>query len=191
MAAPIVAPASPLADDVILLRPWEQADLPAIVEACDEPTLSRWLPAMPYPYTEADGRAYLSRVLEGFATGTSAALAIRDARSDAVLGGIGLRIDGDGRAELGYWVRRDARGRGVATRAVRLVSGWALVSLGFRRLQLHADVENLASQRVAERAGFTREGVSRAWIEMRGEARDHVVYSLLPGELAAGAAPAG
>jgi len=73
-----------------------------------------------------------------------------------------------------------ARGRGIASRALRLVSAWALDELGVGRLQLHADVENVPSQRVAERAGYVREGVVRGWIEMRGERRDHLVYSLLP-----------
>jgi [ribosomal protein S5]-alanine N-acetyltransferase len=82
------------------------------------------------------------------------------------------------RAEVGYWVRADARGRGIGSRALVLVSDWAFVH-GYRRLQLHADVDNVASQRVAEKAGYRREGVLRAWIELNGVPRDHVMYSLL------------
>jgi RimJ/RimL family protein N-acetyltransferase len=77
---------------------------------------------------------------------------------------------------VGYWVRADARGRGIGSRALALAAEWGFAH-GYRRLQLHADVENLASQRVAEKAGFRREGVLRAWIEQNGVPRDHVMYS--------------
>jgi len=102
--------------------------------------------------------------------------------SGELFGGIGLRSEGDGRVEVGYWVRREERGRKVASRALRLISAWALDGLGVARVQLHADVENVPSQRVAENAGFTREGVLRSWLEHRGERRDHVLYSLLATE---------
>jgi [ribosomal protein S5]-alanine N-acetyltransferase len=90
-----------------------------------------------------------------------------------------MRSEGDGRFEVGYWVRRERRRRGIASRALRLISAWALGDLGAARVQLHTDVENVPSQRVAENAGYTREGVLRSWLEHRGERRDHVLYSLL------------
>ena len=73
------------------------------------------------------------------------------------------------------------RGRGVATRALRLLSDWALSpdGLGLARVQLTTDVDNPASQRVAERAGFEREGVLRAYVEHQGARRDMVVWSRL------------
>ena len=85
-------------------------------------------------------------------------------------------------AEAGYWLRREARGQGAATTAVRLVSGWAFTKLGIRRLNLLTAPENAASQRVAERAGFTREGLLRAWLPTSGGRRVSVMYSLLPGD---------
>jgi ribosomal-protein-alanine N-acetyltransferase len=66
---------------------------------------------------------------------------------------------------------------------LRLMTRWVAENTGAGRLQLHADVENIASQRVAEKAGFIREGVQRSWIDIRGERRDMVSYSLLPDEL--------
>jgi RimJ/RimL family protein N-acetyltransferase len=91
------------------------------------------------------------------------------------------RVAGDpGLAEVGYWLCREARGRGAATTAVRLVAGWAFRELGVGRLNLQTAPENLASQRVAERAGFTREGVLRAWLPTADGRRDSVMFSLLP-----------
>ena len=85
---------------------------------------------------------------------------------------------------IGYWVARHARGRGVATRALRTLCRWALTELGLQRLELVTDPENRASHRVAENVGFRREGVLRSHLEHRdGRRRDSVMFSLLPGEL--------
>ena len=78
---------------------------------------------------------------------------------------------------------RRTRGRGVATHAVRLIADWAFRDLQVARLDLNCGPDNLASQRVAERCGFTREGVLRSHIPFKGTRRDTVVFSLLPGDL--------
>ena len=104
-----------------------------------------------------------------------------------VAGSIGVRLGDPAQAvaEIGYWVARDARGRGFATRALRLLAGWLLDEMALARLQLQADLRNEASQRVAEKVGFTREGVLRSsrFNVRRGERVDVVLFSLLPGEL--------
>ena len=92
----------------------------------------------------------------------------------------------EGCAEVGYWVGADARGRGVATAATRLAGHWAFEAVPeLARLQLRAAVENVASNRVAEKAGFTREGVLRAQrYNPRLDKRvDFVMWSLLREEL--------
>jgi RimJ/RimL family protein N-acetyltransferase len=102
------------------------------------------------------------------------------------VGSIELRVIDHEHAigELGYWAAPEARGRGLTTRAVRLVSHWAIAELGAQRLQIRADVENVPSCRVAERAGFSFEGVLRSsGLNSRlGRRIDYAVYSLLPGE---------
>jgi [ribosomal protein S5]-alanine N-acetyltransferase len=83
-------------------------------------------------------------------------------------------------------VAEEARGRGVATAATRLAAEWAFeADPALARLQLRADVENVASNRVAEKAGFTREGVLRAqrFNARLGRRTDFVMWSLLRGEL--------
>jgi RimJ/RimL family protein N-acetyltransferase len=88
-------------------------------------------------------------------------------------------------AEIGYWLRADARGRGVTTAAVRLIVAWALAA-GAARVQLRAAVGNDASRRVAEKAGFQLDGVLRSayWNPRLDRRVDWAMYSLLPGELA-------
>jgi RimJ/RimL family protein N-acetyltransferase len=88
------------------------------------------------------------------------------------------------RGRIGYWIAAPARGHGVCTRALRVLSRWALDELGLRRLDLITDPDNVASQRVAEKVGFQREGVMRSHLlHPDGRLRDSVMFSLLPGEL--------
>ena len=162
-----------LSDDELVLRPWRTDDLDALVVAIDDPEIGRWMPMIPHPYSAEAGAAYLAR-----SAGREGRFAIVGAGDRKLLGGISLVPRHWGRAEIGYWIRADERGRGLATRALVLVSRWGL-QRGFRRLQLHADVENPASHRVAEKAGFSREGVLRGWIEHDGRERDHILFALL------------
>jgi RimJ/RimL family protein N-acetyltransferase len=112
--------------------------------------------------------------------------ALTEPGDQAVLLGAGslehVRLD-QGCAALGYWLAAGARGRGVATHAVRLLAQWAFTELGLARLELTCGPDNAASQRVAERCGFVREGLLRSYVPFKGERRDSVIYSLLPGEL--------
>ena len=89
------------------------------------------------------------------------------------------------RATFGYWVVREARGRGVAKRALRLLSRWALNEHGLARVQLIVEPENVASIRVAENAGFQREALLRSYIELHGRRRDVYLYALFADDVAA------
>lgn len=164
-----------LEDDAVLLRPFEREDVPAIVAACQDAEIPRWT-SVPSPYSEADALAWLESTEE-------TTFAVVDPSSGELLGSIGVRFLGDGIAEVGYWVKREARGRGAATRALRLVAGWAFEDGNLARFQLRAEPDNVASQRVAEKAGFLREGVLRAALAVKGDRRDVVMYSLVRGDL--------
>ena len=137
------------------------------------------------PYTEQDARGYIAGAAQAWRDGSGALFAVTDARTAALLGSIGVRfVAGDQTAEVGYWTRAEARGRGATTRALVLASRWALDLPEVERLQLRAAPENVASQRVAEKAGFVREGVLRsAHFSPRQNRRlDWVMYSLLPSD---------
>jgi RimJ/RimL family protein N-acetyltransferase len=181
MAEPAAIVVPPLTDGVVALRPWRDDDVPWIVDAVQDPEIPRFT-GVP-PGQTADGvRRWLARVEPE----REAALAIVEAASGALLGSIGLRRTADDPwiAEAGYWVAREARGRGVATRALRLLADWALPALDLARLQLTTHEENVASQRVAEAAGFRREGLLRALREQHGRRVDLLLYSRLPGDAA-------
>jgi RimJ/RimL family protein N-acetyltransferase len=174
-----------LRDELIVLRPAAMEDVEAITAACQDPEIPRFT-RVPSPYGREQGIEYVRGVDRGWVDGTHASLSIRDATHDTLIGSVSVMgLDQKpGNGEIGYWVAKEARGRGVATRAVRLVSRWAVVELGLQRLELMTDVDNLSSQGVAERAGFTREGILRSY-ETHGCGRiDVVMFSLVPADLA-------
>jgi RimJ/RimL family protein N-acetyltransferase len=172
-----------LRDDEIVLREWRMEDAPAIERACQDPEIAHWIPFVPRPYTRADAEEYLAACLQS--DGERFPFAIVDPDTDELLGSIDMGVNAHGyRGHIGYWVARDARGRGVCTRALRLLARWALDELRLERLELITDPDNEASQRVAEKVGFRREGVLRAHLKHPdGRLRDSVMFSLLPGEL--------
>ena len=176
----IPLPDPPLDDGVVALRRLDWADAPTIVAACSDPEIPRWT-ELPSPYTDRDAHEYLVRIEPDRRAGRALGFGIAGFGDDAILGSCGLtRFDWTERkTEIGYWVAREARGQAVATRATRLLSRWALESLGMERVELLAQPENMASRRVAEKAGFTREGLLRHY-RRRGDDRiDFVMFSLL------------
>ena len=105
-------------------------------------------------------------------------------REGQLLGGTGLhRMDWAARSfEIGYWRRTGHAHRGVITEVVRALSRMAFDALAARRVEIRMDTNNLASRRVAERAGFTLEGVLRQdSVTPTGEPRDTCVYSRVRG----------
>src|SRR3954454_1787473 len=165
----IPLPDPPLADDVVALRQWRHGDLTDLVDACQDPEIPRWT-AVPSPYGERDAREYLARVEIDRRSGRELGLAIVDAGDGRLLGSCGLaRFDWqDHKVEVGYWIAEAARRRSVGSRATRLLSLWAISSLGMERVELLANPVKEASQRLAERAGFTREGLLRAYRRRKG-----------------------
>jgi RimJ/RimL family protein N-acetyltransferase len=109
-------------------------------------------------------------------------MAICAAADDAFLGAVGIAcLEAEHRrAEAGYWLVPEARGRGLAARALKLLTDWAFgPPLKLVRVGLSIDVGNVASQRTAERAGFAREGVLRSFAEVKGRRWDVAIYSRL------------
>lgn len=186
-AAPrIVLPREPLIDGRTALRAWRDEDAPALAVACQDAEIARWT-RVPSPYTLDDARAYVQLRHETPAAGSGAPFAIVDADDpDRVLGSISLMrfAWGHARGEVGYWLAAGARGAGHATRAVSLICDWGFRNLRLERIDLMAATGNVASQRVAERAGFAREAVLRSYLAGpggRGGRDDVVMFARLAG----------
>lgn len=179
----IALPADPLVDEATALRGWRETDIEPLVEACRDPEIVRWT-RVPERYGETDARAYLLHRYDAIQAGSAAPFAIVSADDDRRLhGSISLmRFDWQHlRAEVGYWLAREARGEGHATRAVGLICRWGFETLGLERIELLAATTNPASQRVAERAHFSREAILRSYMTGKGERHDMVAFALLAG----------
>jgi GNAT acetyltransferase-like protein len=104
----------------LVLRPPRETDLAAVVAACQDPDISRFIPLVPAPYTDEDGRAWLAAVEQAWHDSDERTFAIVDKTSAALLGAVTIRLSEGG--AVGYWLSRPARGRGVMTEAVKAVS---------------------------------------------------------------------
>ena len=173
-------PDPPLADGVIALRCWRASDVAGGLMAFADPVTQRFSWPHARPYTEADAQAYFDAQELGRRRGEQLELAVVDPGDRTVLGCVALYdVDLAARqASIGYWLAAPARGRGVATRAVRLLVRWGFAELGLARLELTCGPDNVASQRVAERCGFTREALLRSHMPFKGGLRDTIVYVL-------------
>jgi [ribosomal protein S5]-alanine N-acetyltransferase len=184
LTQPIEFPAVGIDDGVVRLRLQSDADAPAIVAACQDPEIPRWT-RVPYDYDEAKAADWAADSERVRTSGDGLHLLIADSGTDRLLGSIGIHgIDREEhRCELGYWLTREARGRGLMTRAIRLLSAWAFENLPVDRLEILVQPENAPSRAVAERAGFEFEGILRSHTIIKGVRRDMCSYSLLRGEL--------
>ena len=183
MPPPLQPPDPPLSDGVVTLRvPDPERDADSL-RHFDDPAIVRWILGGPPQVTDRPG-AIAQR--ESW-TGTAAVFSVdaegHDERVGLVRVMFGL-VEPFGFAELGYIFFPHGRGRGYATRAVRLVAGWVF-GLGVGRLQARTSLDNVASERVLERTGFQREGIARSGfvLPLSGEWVDTTMWSLLPGEL--------
>jgi RimJ/RimL family protein N-acetyltransferase len=138
----------------LVLRKPRLDDLPALVAACQDPDIPRFMPEVPVPYGEREGRAFLDAALRAWEESDERTFVV--AEHDVLVGTVTLALRE--RADVGYWLVPSARGRGLMTEAVRAAVRWAGEHHGIRRFGLWTHPENHASQAVAERSGFVRVG---------------------------------
>lgn len=141
--------------------------------------LSKWMPWCHPAYCLAESEHWVKASTDTRSSGAAYEFVIEE--DGEVLGCCGLNhVDRtDMRCNLGYWVRDSQTRRGIATRAVRLLADWALRETDLIRLEILIDVDNRASQGVAEKAGAFREGVLRSRLMSHGRPHDAVLYSIV------------
>lgn len=164
----------------LVLRPYRPDDVAAVHRACQDAEIQRWITVLPVPYTEADALAFVTETtVSGRAEGRGLLTAVE--ADGEFVGSAGLHLTpGHLGPAVGYWIAPWGRGRGFAAEAAHGLAEWAL-GLGAPRVHLMADVGNTASQAVAVRAGFTREGVVRSCLDHRDGSRgDAVLFGRLP-----------
>lgn len=170
----------PLTNDRVRLRAFRDSDV-ALVRAASADPLIPLITSVPRNDTEAEALAFIARQHHRLSTGAGFSFAIADAATDAAIGQIGLwpRAVDPERASIGYWVGAASRRGGYAAAALELLTGWALGDGRFERLELAVEPWNDTSWRLAERAGFRREGLMRQWQRVGAERKDMYLYARL------------
>ncbi len=169
-----------MSDGRIVLRLREAKDLPLIIAASHDPDTQRWLEDEPIP---TGGTPSFRDPVDTWAQGRRAPFVIADAATDRALGLISVRVIADGTGSVGVSVFPERRGEGVGSAALRLIARWALVESRFQRVEAEADVANIASGRMIERAGFSREGILRSHCETHGVRHDCEMFALVRADL--------
>lgn len=163
--------------ETIVLRPWDDSDLEALVRYGDNRNI--WInlrDRFPHPYTRADAEAWIAFCKAQQPPLTQFTI---DLNGEAI-GGIGLETFGDVQhmtAEIGYWVGEPFWGRGIATAALKQATAYAFATFPFQRLQAMVFAWNSASARVLEKAGYMLEGRMRQSIIKNGRLGDSLLYA--------------
>lgn len=148
-------------DDLPYLRPWTLDDGPVVVAAYNDPDIQWW---MPYSYDEDQAEELIEKWTETWKRETGACWAIAKRSDNAVFGRIAFQtIDFiSGSAEISYWVLSQSRGEGFAARATSALCDWGFNQFGLHRVQLFHSLHNIASCRVAVKAGFELEATLKS-----------------------------
>jgi RimJ/RimL family protein N-acetyltransferase len=164
-----------LRDGAIVLRQPREDDASGIAVAAADPEVALWT-RIPSPYTKDDAFAWIALAGAALREGSAYHLLVTDAEGKGPLGSVGLEVRKrpEPHGELGYWMAAEARGRGIATRAVRLLADWGRDVLGLPVLEIHVLPENEPSRAVARKAGFQLTGL-RA-IEFKGRVQEFEIY---------------
>jgi RimJ/RimL family protein N-acetyltransferase len=173
-------PPATLTDGVVVLRELREDDRAAVLSTMRDPLVAAWL-NMPAEPTDRDFDSLLRAVRDGRVSGERFDYTVTEAEADVALGAVIASRRHRDNYEVAYLAGAEGRGRGLITRAVRLL-GDALFEAGVGRLELRTHPDNASSQRLAQRAGFQREGLERASIWLHGRRVDALVWSLLPAD---------
>jgi RimJ/RimL family protein N-acetyltransferase len=173
-----VKPPDSITDGVVVLRELREDDRAVVLSTMRDALVAKWL-NMPSTPSDRDFDSLLRVARDGRASGDRIDYTVTEADSDVSLGAVIASRRHRDNYEIAYLAREEGRGRGLMTRAVRLLCDW-LLEEGVGRIEIRTHPGNHASQKLAERAGFRREGLERKSIWLHGERQDAIVWSLLP-----------
>lgn len=172
-------------DDDTWLREVEPSDARELFATIDaqRDDLGRWLPFVAQTRSEADSLAYIRSVLSAPPQRRDFVFVVHSGGRFAGLAGFRDTDRANRKTEIGYWLGKEYRGRGIMTRTVHALCGYAFDRLGINRIQIQCAVGNTASSNIPRRLGFTFEGTVRAGeLQSDGTFSDLELYSLLQDE---------
>jgi RimJ/RimL family protein N-acetyltransferase len=183
----IIPPDPPLSDGVVTLRVFRPDDIPPLQDNHGDEAVQAYM-SIPLDQTIERTASWVTARAQAMEDGRDASFAIVDASSGELLGSIGVERSSDdpGIGSIGYWLFASARSKGVMTRALQLISAWAFAEMDLVRLEVTVHEPNIASQRVAEKAGYQREGLMRSIAVQHGRRVDLIMFARLADDPAPG-----
>jgi ribosomal-protein-serine acetyltransferase len=172
-----------LTDESFVIRQYRSDDVEDLYAAARESTeqIYPWMEWCHPRFSRQDSKAWVLSREKDWKTGAEYSFVIADAFTKAFLGSCG--INGVNRshkfANLGYWVRTSATGRGAATAATKLLAKFGFQELKLNRIEIVISVGNRPSERVAEKVGATKEGILRRRLVIGNKTHDATMYSLI------------
>ena len=168
-------------DDEITLRAWEERDIERGFDAVmrNREHLQEFMHWMSPDYSIESSRQFIS---EGIAKRKAKeTLGLGIFRGEDLIGSIGfVKFDWNSRrTEIGYWISKDDEGKGIITRATKLLIDYAFGDLDMNRIEIRCSAENVRSAAVPERLSFKKEGQLRQAEFRNGRLHDFCIYGLL------------
>ncbi len=170
-------------DENYYLSPPQEKDISSFVEYLNEPEIYKFTLAIPRPYTTQDARGFI-KYIQGVENeyGQPMNWVIREIKTDKLIGGIGFHCKypiGSHREEIGYWLGKPFWGKGIMTRVLKKICDHGFTHLNLIRIEAPIFDYNNASMRVAEKAGFIREGIARKAYKKDDKIFDGVIYAIV------------
>lgn len=152
----------------------------AVCENLEE--LKLWMPWVTDDYSIETARDFVKTNLIEFAANNTFAAAV--SLNEKIVGTIGLHhLDSTNKSvQIGYWLGKNAQGKGLATKCSRVLIDYAFRDMNLNRIQINCNVDNVKSRRIPERLGFKLEGIHRQVEWLNNEFRDWAVYAMLADE---------
>jgi ribosomal-protein-alanine N-acetyltransferase len=168
--------------DRLTLREFTRDDFDAVHHYASDPMVVKYMTWG--PNTRAETRRFIEKNVQSQIVKPRTSYGLAITFEDNVIGGCGLTIHSlsDGRAEIGYCLRRENWGKGLGTLVATTLIEFGFKELGLHRIEAKSDTENHASYRIMEKNNMQREGILREEKNIRGEWRDSYIYSILEHE---------
>lgn len=167
-----------LVNGLTILRPVAEKDIDEIFRACQDPIISKYTTIRPDYKLEMAIQFVNERAPQFFANQSELIFTIEHDGKFAGVISLHTIDQGNHRAEIGYWLEKSMRGKGIGVTAAELLTDYGLLTIGFMRIEAMVNVDNPASQKLLEKAGYVNEGILRQRVTNHdGKQVDMVVFS--------------
>ena len=168
----------PIKTKNFVLRPYNMKDAPQLAKLLNNRNVSRWMMAIPHPYSVKEARARIKHITEEYKRSTIIKIGLAIEKDGILVGGITIhRIQHGHKAEFGYWLGEPYWGQGIMTQVIQEFYRFAFREFRLKRLMAYTFLNNCASERVLIKNGFAKEGTLRKVVKKGSRYKDCHLYA--------------